>query len=58
MVESVGDLVGILESTNSEKKDELYKSLGLTLTYRPSERSVMVEADLSGVHPVRVGGGI
>ena len=44
MVESVGDLVGILESTNSEKKDELYKSLGLTLTYRPSERSVMVEA--------------
>ena len=58
MVESVGDLVGILELPNSEKKAELYESLGLTLTYQPSERSVMAEADLGGVRLVGVGGGI
>ena len=56
MVEIVGDLV--LEAADPTKKAALYESLGLALTYEPSKRRVLVEADLGGVRPVRVGGGI
>ena len=56
MVESLADLVGILETAESGKKAALYESLGLSLTYQPSERRVLVEADLSGVRPLGVGG--
>jgi len=58
LVESVGDLVRVLEAADPQKKADLYESLGLSLTYEPSKRRVLVEADLSGVRPVRVGGGI
>ena len=58
MVESLGDLVGVLEAVEPAKKADLYDSLGLSLTFQPSKRSVLVEANLSGVRPVRVGGGI
>ena len=58
MVESIADLVGVLEAAEPAKKAVLYESLGLALTYEPSKRSVLVEADLSGVRSVRVGGGI
>ncbi len=33
-----------------------HPSLGLRLVYEPTERKVLVEADLGGVRPVRVGG--
>jgi len=56
MVESVADLVGILQAANAEKRAALYQSLGLSLIYEPSKRRVLVEADLGGVRPVRVGG--
>lgn len=58
MVESVGNLVGVLEAADPAKKAALYESLGLDLSYEPSKRRVLVEADLGGVRPVRVGGGI
>jgi hypothetical protein len=56
IVESLGDVVGVLEAADPQKKAELYDSLGLSLTYEPSKRRVLVEADLGGVRPVRVGG--
>ena len=58
MVESFGDLVGVLSAAEPAKKAALYESLGLALTSEPRKRRVLVEADLSGVRPVRVGGGI
>jgi site-specific DNA recombinase len=58
LVDSLSDLVSVLEATEPAKKSALYESLGLSLTYEPSKRKVLVEADLSGVHPVGVGGGI
>jgi site-specific DNA recombinase len=58
MVESLADLVGLLQAANAEKRAALYQSLRLSLIYDPSKRSVLVEADLGGVRPVRVGGAI
>ena len=58
MVENVGDLVGVLEAAEPQKKAELYESLGLNLIYQPAQRRALVEADLGGVRTVRVGGGI
>ena len=58
MVKSVADLVGLMQAANAEKRAALYQSLRLSLIYEPSKRSVLVEADLGGVRPVRVGGGI
>ena len=56
MVESIADLMSVLEAAEPAKKAALYESLGLALTYEPSKRRVLVEADLSGVRSVRVGG--
>jgi site-specific DNA recombinase len=58
MAECIGDLVGVLKAADPQKKADLYESLGLSLTYEPSNRRVLVEADLGGVRPVSVGGGI
>jgi site-specific DNA recombinase len=58
MIESLEDLVGVRSAAEPAKKAALYESLGLALTYEPSKRRVLVEADLGGVRPVRVGGGI
>ena len=38
MVESLGDLVGVLEKAEPAKRAVLYTSLGLSLTYEPSKR--------------------
>ena len=56
LVESLVDLVGLLEAAEPQKKAALYESLGLSLTYEPRRLRVLVEVDLSGVRPVRVGG--
>ncbi len=56
MIESLEDLVGVLGAAEPTKKAGLYESLGLALKYEPSKRRVLVEADLGGVRPVRVGG--
>jgi hypothetical protein len=56
MIESLEDLVGVLETAEPAKKAALYESLGLAIKYEPSKRRVLVEADLGGVRPVRVGG--
>jgi site-specific DNA recombinase len=56
LVESIGDLVGVLEAVEPANRAALYESPGLSLTYEPSKRRVLVEADLGGVRPVRVGG--
>ena len=58
MVESVSDLIGVLGAAEPARKAALYESLGLKLTYDQNERRVLVEADLSGMRTVRVGGGI
>jgi site-specific DNA recombinase len=58
LVESLGDLVPVLRAAGRQKKAELYESMGLNLTYEPDAQKVRVEADLSGVRMVRVGGGI
>jgi hypothetical protein len=54
--QSLSDLVAVLGAAEAEKKAELYAELGLGLTYQPNGRTVLVEADLSGVRKVRVGG--
>jgi len=56
LVESLVDLVGLLEAAEPQKKAALYESLGLSLTYEPRRLRVLVEVDLSGVRPVRFGG--
>ena len=58
LVESLGDLLAVLRAAEPQKKAELYGELGLNLTYEPREWRVLVEADLSRVRMVRVGGGI
>jgi hypothetical protein len=45
------------QAAEPQKKVALYENLGLALEYEPSKRRVLVEADLGGVRPVRVGGG-
>lgn len=56
IIERLADLVGVLEADEPAKKATLYESLGLALKYEPRKRRVLVEADLGGVRPVRVGG--
>jgi len=56
LVANLGILVGVLEAAEPQKKADLYESLGLSLTYEPTKQRVLVEADLGGVHMVRVGG--
>jgi hypothetical protein len=56
LVKSLSDLVEVLGAAEPHKKADLYESLGLSLTYEPAERKVLVEADLSGVRMLRVGG--
>lgn len=58
LVESLGDLVGVLAAAEPQKKAELYAELGLTLTYEPAGRRILTEADLSWCAQDRVGGGI
>jgi site-specific DNA recombinase len=58
LVESLGDIADVLEVGEPQKKVDLYETLGLSLTYQPRDRKVLVEADLSGVQMVGVGGGI
>ena len=54
----MGDFVAVLQAAEPQKKSDLYAELGLSLTYEPNERRVLVESDLSRVRTVRVGGGI
>lgn len=56
LVERFGDVTEVLNVSEPQKKADLYESLGLILTYLPRDRKVLVEADLSGVRMVRVGG--
>lgn len=56
LVGELGDLVRVIEQADPRKKAELYESLGLTLTYEPEERKVLVEADLGRGVQDRVGG--
>ncbi|MEX0832350.1 MAG: hypothetical protein WD276_00520 [Actinomycetota bacterium] len=58
MIERLGDLAGVLKAAEPVKNAALYENLGLPLTYGPGKRRMLVEADLSGVRTVRVGGGI
>jgi hypothetical protein len=48
----------VLQASELAKMAALFESLGLSLTYEPSERRVVVEVDLNGVREVRVGGEI
>jgi hypothetical protein len=56
MVKSLGDLVCNLRAADAQRKTDLYDTLGLSLTYEPSKRRVLVEADLGGVRLVSEGG--
>lgn len=56
LVKSLGDVVGVLDAADPQKMADLYESLGLTLTYQPRDKKVLVEADLSSMRMVRVGG--
>jgi hypothetical protein len=58
LVESLGDLVGVLGAAEPQKKAELYAELGLRLTYEPEGRRVLTAADLSRCAQDRVGGRI
>jgi len=57
LIEGLGDMVAVLASADPHKRAELYKALGLRLTWHPKEKKVLVEAQPAGVLAERVGGG-
>jgi site-specific DNA recombinase len=56
MVESLGDLVGVLRAADRRGRPIFTTVSGSAFTYEPSKRRVLMEADLGRVRPVRVGG--
>jgi len=44
VLDELGDLGGVLADADPEQKAKVYADLGVTLTYRPAERVVAVEA--------------
>lgn len=59
LVRAVRDPVRLLRKANADRKNELYRALGIGLRYKPEERKVLVEcAPTLDVHTGRVGGGI
>lgn len=60
LVQALGDIVTVLHDADPTDKAEVYRQLGLRLTYHPDTQTVRAEADL-GAHRgvmVRVRGGI
>lgn len=59
IVEKLGDLVDALRDAESEHKLEVYRSLGLHLTYDPESQTVRANVDLATHRwdSVRVRGG-
>jgi site-specific DNA recombinase len=53
IVAALGDLVPVLAGADPAKKAETYSQLGLTLKYRPAERTVQVAARPIGPMYVR-----
>lgn len=53
IIEEIGDHARALKGADPADKVELYKKLGLKLTYKPQNQTVQVEARL---HPARIGG--
>jgi hypothetical protein len=53
IVAALGDLVPVLADAHPAKKAETYSQLGLTLKYRPAERTVQVAARPIGPMYVR-----
>ena len=49
IIEKLGDLVAALRDADPEHKMEVYRSLGLRLTYHPETRTVRADVDL-GTH--------
>jgi hypothetical protein len=47
IVEALGDMVAALRQAEPEHKLEVYRSLGLRLTYLPDTHTVRVEVDLA-----------
>ena len=46
LVSGLGDLLGVLATAAPEDKAEVYRKLGLRLTYDPARRVVIVESRL------------
>jgi hypothetical protein len=44
VIKSLGDLLAVPSKTKSTEKAKVYADLGITLTYRPAENIVSVEA--------------
>ncbi len=44
LVESLGGLIGLLTDADADRKCELYRELGVSMTYQHPERIVLVEA--------------
>ena len=59
IIDAATDLVDVLRAADPDHKHEVYRSLGLQLTYQPDTRTVQARIDL-GPHRwvfARVGGG-
>ncbi|MEV0724328.1 hypothetical protein AB0I37_16310 [Micromonospora purpureochromogenes] len=59
LVQALGDIVTVLRDADPADKAEVYRQLGLRLTYQPETQTVRAEADLSAHRGVmgRVRGG-
>jgi site-specific DNA recombinase len=60
LVDYLGDIAAVLTDADPRRKAEIYRELGIRLTYQPKERTVRAEAHLDGSrwHEVGVRGGI
>lgn len=47
LVKAIGDIRSVLDNTTPEDKGEIYRQLGLTLTYSPGKRTVRAEVNLN-----------
>ena len=57
LIEGLGDMITVLAGAEPEQRAELYRTLGLRLTWHPSDKKVLVEAQPTRVPAGGVGGG-
>jgi site-specific DNA recombinase len=51
----LGDITSVLSDADPRRKAEIYRELGIRLTYRPKERTIGAEARLDGSRWYEVG---
>ncbi|WP_154936161.1 hypothetical protein [Micromonospora palomenae] len=55
LVNPLGDITAVLRDADPADKAEVYRQLGLRLTYRPETQTVRAEVDLSAHRRIFIG---